>query len=174
MKKFILRHRLACSVLVAAALCGAALFVFLPRQNAQDQTGRFSKADAVTRDLRDGSKGLTRVNVATADDREAVAKYGRIVADYGSFVTLAADKGRNLSGLKLENQPVEMTIHLPGKSFDPVTDAPARSISEAGGPGYYIVQFGGIAKDEWLDSLRSEGVEILQYVPHNAFFVYAE
>ena len=34
------------------------------------------------------------------------------------------------------------------------------------------MQLGGFATDEWLDSIRDAGVEVLQYVPQNAFFVY--
>ena len=29
-------------------------------------------------------------------------------------------------------------------------------------------------KDEWLDDIREAGGEILQYIPHQAFFVYAD
>ncbi len=36
------------------------------------------------------------------------------------------------------------------------------------------MQFGGIANDDWLDSVRDAGVEILQYVPHQTFFVYGD
>ncbi|HEX8249085.1 MAG TPA: S8 family serine peptidase, partial [Pyrinomonadaceae bacterium] len=44
----------------------------------------------------------------------------------------------------------------------------------AGGKDYYIVQFAAATKDEWLESLREIGAEIVQYVPHQAFFVYAD
>ena len=36
------------------------------------------------------------------------------------------------------------------------------------------MQLGGTATDEWLDSIRDAGVEVLQYVPHQAFFVYGD
>jgi hypothetical protein len=37
-----------------------------------------------------------------------------------------------------------------------------------------MVQLGGIATDDVLDSLRGEGLEVIQYVPNNAFLVYGD
>ena len=70
-------------------------------------------------------------------------------------------------------------VNLPGGAFDPVASVRGGKVtggSEAlgsGGEGYYIVQFDKIADDEMLDALRASGVEILQYVPNRAFYVYA-
>jgi hypothetical protein len=138
---------------------------------------KFKNADAVTSAVRDKAKNFVRVNVKSPNDAKKLAKLGKIVEDYGSFVILAKNKTANLTS-DLDFQPLETTVNLPNGKFDPVYNKRAETVAPsseaAGGKGYYIVQFGGIVKDEWLDSLREVGVEILQYVPHQAFFVYAD
>ena len=157
----------------------------ITKQNAQNHISRtasfdeFAVADAITGDIRNGSKEFVRFLTKSDADRSAAAKYGRIIADYRSFVIIAKDRGTDLSRSNLEHQPKETTVNLPGAKFDPIRNPPNGTIRSGsadtpGGKGYYIVQFGGIATDEWLDSLRDTGVEILQYVPHNAFFVYGD
>ena len=70
-------------------------------------------------------------------------------------------------------------VNLPGGAFDPVASVPVWHDSadaealRSGEEGYYIIQFDKTANDEMLDGLRASGVEILQYVPNRAFYVYA-
>ncbi len=173
-------------VLVLAAL---ALYITFGenRQLAQRKTAdqrassfaKFAGSDRITDDIRSESKDFARVKVANLQDREKAATYGRIVGDYGSFVLLAKQKSSDLAQSGLDTQAVETSINLPGANFEPVGDSPANSLrlgrsATSNGKGYYIVQFGGTAKDEWLASLQEVGVEILQYVPHQAYFVYGE
>jgi hypothetical protein len=137
---------------------------------------QFSKSDEVTNEIRDRSKEIVRVELRSINDRDRVTKYGRVVEDFGSFVVLSKNKTTDMSRSGLDVQKIETDIHLPGVKFEPVEKIPAETVREgemvAGENGYYVVQLGGIAKDEWLDSIRDAGVEVLQYVPHNAFFVY--
>jgi hypothetical protein len=53
---------------------------------------------------------------------------------------------------------------------------PADLSSRAGTaePGYYLVQFIGPAKTQWLEDLKQRGIHIIHYVPHHAFLVRAE
>ncbi len=139
---------------------------------------QFSKPDSVTSDIRDRSKEVVRVQFHSIADRENVTKYGRIVQDLGSSVILAKNKNSDISRSGLDVQKIDTTINLPGAKFDPVEGPPAETIrltSESSpSGGYYILQLGATATDEWLDSLRDAGVEVLQYVPHQAFFVYGD
>ncbi len=139
---------------------------------------KFNKKDAATNLVRDKSKDFVRVKVNSPNDAQKIAKLGKIVEDYGSFVIVAKNKTANLSSNDLEFQPLETTINLPNGKFDPIYNPPTETVktaeSASSAKDYYIVQFGGIAKDEWLDSLREIGAEVLQYVPHQAFFVYAD
>jgi hypothetical protein len=153
-------------------------------QKAQEQEGsgstfeRFSTGDNVTSVIRDRSKVLARVATGSASEKEQAAKYGTIVHDYGSFVILAKKKGTNIPASRLVSQPMETSLHLPGGKFEPLDQARPEAVRPGveapKGKGYYIVQFGASVTDEWLQSLTDAGAEILQYVPHQAFFVYAD
>jgi hypothetical protein len=150
----------------------------VPPPAAKAKFEQFSRSDEVTVDIRNKSKELVRVDFRSIGDREKAIRYGRIVEDYDSFALIAKDKGKDMSRSGLDVQKIETEIHLPGAKFDPVETPTAETVtpgdSTPRGNGYYIVQFGGIAKDDWLDSVRDAGVEILQYVPNQAFFVYGD
>lgn len=141
---------------------------------------QYYKADNVTKVLRDKSKVPVRVMVNNDADREQARKLGTVIEDYGTFVVVAASRSQSLSLSKLDAATLSTTVHLPGKSFEPLQNPPAQTVTKEGasvnfgGKDYYIVQLGGPTKDEWLDSLRDAGVEVLQYVPHQAFFVYGD
>jgi hypothetical protein len=140
------------------------------------KSGQFSSPDAITSDIRSKTKDLVRVKYNTMSDRDKAAKYGRIVSDYGSFAVLVKNKKTDISRSGLETQSIETSINLPGAKFDPILRPPVGTVqpgvAASDGNGYYIVQFGGIVNDDWLDSIRNAGVEVLQYVPNNSFFVY--
>ncbi len=171
--------RVVIFLIIAIGMITAILGISNSRQSAKEkqiQSGRpekFAVSDEITYDIRDGSKSFFRVNVTDQADRDTAAGFGRIVADYSNFVIIAKSRGIDLRSLALENQPIETSISAPGAVFDPIKTPPVDTIGSGKSGGYYILQFGGIATDEWLDSLRDMGVEILQYVPHNAFFVHA-
>jgi hypothetical protein len=138
---------------------------------------QFSRPDQATRAVRDRRQTAYRVAINSMTDRANAAKLGTIVEDYGSFVIVAAAKNLNLTRAGLEGARLETTVNLPGKSFEPITDQPSETLrsGEAGsGKNYYVVQFAGTIKDEWMESLRSVGVEFLQYLPYNAYFIYAD
>lgn len=177
--------RFGISWAAAFAILGIALILSLQGQRAQEKVAddarsvAFAPADEATRAIRDGSKEIVRVITNNKAERERAAGYGPIVADYGAFVVLATDRNADLSRSGLDHQPIETSISLPGAMFDPIKDPPLATTRPGAteaktDKGYYIVQFGGIATDEWLRGLSDAGVEILQYVPNNAFFVYAD
>ncbi len=72
-----------------------------------------------------------------------------------------------------DNGPVE--IKLKSAVFDPVengsTMASLNTISSSSGTGYYIVQFPGPIENEWLETLQSSGIEIIEYIPDYAYLV---
>jgi hypothetical protein len=140
---------------------------------------KFAGRDTVTDAIRSDSAVLTRISVKNDADRKAAARIGKIVQDYGSFILVAKNREIEAKGYGLEEQTVETTVNLPGARFDPVKQPPQGSLrlgaaTTAPGAGYYILQFGGTATDEWLKSVSDAGVEVLQYVSHQAYFVYAD
>ena len=133
------------------------------------------KQDAVKQAIRDKDVEVVRVNIRSEEERKRAIQLGTLISDYDSFVVIAVRPSSiNLSGL--DHQKLDTTVNLPGDKFDPLVRPPVGTASaKASSPkaGYYIVQFGGIVNDDWLDELRN-AVEIIQYVPNQAFFVYGE
>jgi hypothetical protein len=169
---------------------GIFLYTFLGSginpQNAQEQQSKesifkkYENPDDLTRVIRDTSKNFVVVKTNSEAERETVYKNNEIVEDYGSFVLTAKSKSQKPTASDLESQTLNTTINLPGGKFEPITDQPSLKVGtdlqkeDTTGKKYYIVQFGGIAKDEWLESLREVGAEIVQYIPHQAFIVYGD
>ncbi|HEX8184189.1 MAG TPA: S8 family serine peptidase, partial [Blastocatellia bacterium] len=79
-----------------------------------------------------------------------------------------------LSGYILDTTNPDATYsRLPGDLRRPdIADALARGTQPQG--GLYIVQFIGPIRDEWLDALKVTGVEVVTYVPSNAYIVRAD
>ncbi|MGI8884956.1 MAG: hypothetical protein ACR2IA_12015, partial [Pyrinomonadaceae bacterium] len=133
-------------------------------QNAQEQKlaetlKKFETPDNITRLMRDDSKAVAIVRFNNDAERGAIYETGNVIEDYGSFVLVANDKSQKIANSGAELQKLETTINLPNGKFEPFTDESSQSISaealkaDASGKNYYIVQFGGIAKGEWLESL---------------------
>ncbi len=141
---------------------------------------KFKNSDSITELVRDETKDFVRVKINKIEDRAKVAALGTIVEDYGSFITLAKNKTNKLANSGLDIQNLETSINLPAGKFEPL-DAPSEQkfdpnvqSLENSGKNYYIVQFASTTKGEWVESLEEIGVEVLQYVPHQAYFVYAD
>lgn len=179
------RARIVFVLAVCAAIAGGILTIGGPRQEAQRirteprLAGRYSdfaRADRVTAEIRDPSRRLVRIDTTSETGRTAAASFGTIVEDYGTFVVASAPAGRKApTGVNI----LKTTVHLPGAEFEPLPGsadagpvAAAFGAGTAPGEGYYMVQFGTVANDELLDSLRDAGVEVLQYIPHQAFLVH--
>ena len=107
---------------------------------------KYKKADDVTRAVRDRTKDFVRVKVGGPNDAQKIARLGKIVEDYGSFVIVAKDKTANFRAGNLEFQPLETSINLPHGNFEPVYETRQETVlgskSVESGKGYYIVQFG--------------------------------
>ena len=139
----------------------------------QARFSQFENSDAITADIRSPRRQIFRINIKHERDRAVAAKYGSIIEDYGTFVVLSKDKRTDMSISGLDIQEIDTTLNLPGTKFDPVASPPEEGARNEG-KGYYIIQFGGTVNDVWLDSVRDTGVEILQYIPNQAFFVYGD
>lgn len=137
---------------------------------------KFSRADKATAAVRDASQTAYRIDIRSLDDRAKIDKIGTVIEDYGSFVIVSAGGKFNSAKAGVQAERFNTTINLPGKNFDPVKERADETLQRGGNSpekNYYILQFAGTVKGEWIESLRSEGVEFLQYLPHNAYHVYA-
>lgn len=187
MSSFINGRRVFAAILVAiAAIAAHEEYLKLPHTarasvRVQDPilAEKFRGADTVTNSIRSESKLLSRIQINSAADREKAAQLGTIVQDYRTFVVVSKNRGIEAKQQGLDEQELETTINLAGARFDPIKQPPDGSLrlgpsATGSGRGYYIIQFGSTVTDEWLKSVRDAGVEVLQYVPHQAFFVYAD
>ena len=130
--------------------------------------------DALTGVIRDGKRRLVRFKLKNADDLDRAYRSGTLLQNFETFALISQPAGTKLPDVSAK--VIETTVSLPGKSFDPIASPRDETVyaNSSPEPGYYIVQFGGLVTDEWLDDLRTAGIEILQYVPHQAFLVYGD
>ncbi len=146
---------------------------------------KFAQPDRITKQIRDASKNFARIEINDINDREKAAQIGEIIEDYGSFVIVAVagnnkakNKKTDAPAAELAAQTLETSINLPNGKFEPLKEVLTENFtaekigSMLEEKNYFIVQFGATTKDEWLESLREIGAEIVQYVPHQAFIVY--
>lgn len=184
-KSFSIVVRIAAIFLAITGIIAGVLMLGIPTQNAQIRSpgsrplGRYAKfatSDAITSEIRTPGRKLLRIETPTRTDLDHAASLGTIVGDYGSFVVISTSPTKRL---QRNAEMIDTKVHLAGASFDPIVQVPQATVASrglAGAPsaGYYIVQLGTIANGEILDSLRDAGIEILQYVPNQAFFVYGD
>jgi hypothetical protein len=141
---------------------------------------KFKVSDSVTELIRNETKDFVRVKINRIEDRAKAAELGTVIEDYGSFVIVAKVKTNKLSNSELDFQNLETSINLPVGKFEPLNAPSGQKFEsndltlESSGKNYYIVQFAATTKDEWLQSLEEVGVQVLQYIPHQAYFVYAD
>ena len=110
-----------------------------------------------------GSFRLVVVNEQAMGGRAALQALAAAVQDNFNLIAL--------NGYLLDTTNAEATYStLPAdlRKTD-IADALARGIQPAG--GLYIVQFAGPIQDAWLDALKATGVEVVTYIPSNAYIV---
>lgn len=121
-----------------------------------------------------------RLLIRKSADRESAPRFGEVVDDYGSYVLVrlpeAALQRARSAGLDIEI--IEENVGLGAFRFDPGQGAPSIPAAFADNdhgpdPRYYIVQFRGPIREEWIAGVRGKGVEPIHYVPDNSMLVHA-
>lgn len=110
------------------------------------------------------------VRVLTTNPDEVRLASDLALADYGSFawgrLSAAELADMKQQGLLVSTLDEPFTLHLGGEQFDPLVSR------RAGGPwseyqpdptgDFYLVQFPGPVRPEWLQSIRQSGAELAQ------------
>jgi hypothetical protein len=149
------------SLAVVALAALAALFTSAPAGSSK----------TVSTEVRVRRPQLLRIWTPNEADKTAVRAFASGVEDHGTFVVAEADvAGVAQKGLDFEVLP--RSIHLPGATFEPPNDRGMR-FRPTDGPGYYVVQFSSLITSADLDAVERAGGTVIQYVPHQAYFVYA-
>lgn len=118
------------------------------------------------------------------DDAAAVQSSGiqsQFKHDYGNFTWLVLDT-TGLTRLHEAGIPFQEDnggeIRFLDWRFDPLVNPPAELSQNApedgSGKKLALVQLRGPASDLWLDSLRANGLDLLQYYPHHTYLVLAK
>ena len=70
------------------------------------------------------------------------------------------------------------SIHLRGGDIDTTRPASSPSVNarqmRVNGKQFWLVQFVGPIQSAWLDQLRTDGAEIVQYLPNNAYMIWTD
>lgn len=185
-KKFQINWRLFAGFVVFVGLIAIFAGVVFNPLKAQEKNvkkavfEKYQTGDVVTEIVRDDANDFVRVKINSIEDRAKVSHLGTVIEDYGSFVILAKDKSKNLETAALDIQNLETSINLPSGKFEPLGGQNESAVKSGGqienstGKDYYIVQFAASTRGEWLESLEEIGAEVVQYIPHQAYFVYAD
>jgi uncharacterized repeat protein (TIGR01451 family) len=116
------------------------------------------------------------------DDYEAIGHelHPELVLDYGSFIWLIVPS-RDLIilqqlGILFEHQEAAFELLLSRFRFDPLDGEPElppdqQTSYAPGEEGFYLVQFVGPVRDEWLAELEAAGVLLIQFQPSFAYIV---
>jgi len=120
-----------------------------------------------------------------ASDAETLAQLKRSgatqLADYGAFSLWRVPQTQQAAFVGRDSVTPATdfdTIYLRNGVLDttktpPPVAANARQ-TKVGGPQFWIVQFVGPIKPDWLDGLRADGLAIVQYLPNNAYVVWGD
>ena len=110
------------------------------------------------------------------------ARNGRTVADYGTFAIVEVDSA-TADELTLKKQGEwrdDYNVLMLSASLIDTTSDEALKMQEAGavvnasGRSLHLVQFRGPIKPEWYQAMTDTGVEVVTYIPNNAYIVYGD
>jgi hypothetical protein len=128
-------------------------------------------------------RGTRKVRVSDpAVSRELQDSGAALLADYGAFQLLEADAARVaplIHAGRAEARHEEDLVLLNTGTVDTLGEQArgqgrAQPLESFSGRRLHLVQFVGPVKPEWYSALRDTGAQIVTYVPHNAYLVYAD
>lgn len=132
---------------------------------------------------------LFRVTTVTQAEKAAARNLGQVVEDYGNSMVISASGAQAeavrraaAGGSGVAVEALDLTIGLRSFKFDPRSANPARGAQFRGASrdaaaaegDYYLVQFAAPIREQWLKELRSLGADLIQYVPNQAYLIYAK
>jgi hypothetical protein len=101
----------------------------------------------------------------------------KLIADYGAF-QLYSTPAAPFSSANVQGFQDADTVFLntgPINTADPTFRArSSRTLGKFSGKQLHLVQFVGPIKPEWWNELTKTGVEVVTYIPNNAYLVYGD
>jgi len=110
--------------------------------------------------------------------RQLVAQGAKVIGDYGTFSVLSADDSL-LGGIsnRVEVADEWNLIRLNARPINtsaPEAKALRKTVGAFTGKRLHLVQFAGPIKERWLAELKQSGVQVVSYIPENAYLVYGD
>jgi hypothetical protein len=119
-----------------------------------------------------------KVQVSTLAEAQALeAQGGQIVADYGGFKLYAVDANTTNLPSSAEGRNAYNSILLNAGQIDtsrPAAQARRATVGEFAGKRLHLIQFAGPIQPAWRTELLQAGVEVVNYIPYNAYLVYGD
>lgn len=112
--------------------------------------------------------------------RHVLEEGGRVIADYGSYKLLEvnSDIAREIGNDdKVEFRDEYNLIMLNAGELDTTDEKLAEAKPQGlnfSGKRLHLVQFAGPVRPEWFDELVDAGVQVISYIPNNAYLVYGD
>ena len=123
--------------------------------------------------------GLRKVILYAGDERGRAALAARgaqPIGDYGAYSLWQVPEGgaADLSAAGLAARPELDQLLLREATLD--TRSVELGATSAAGHGrqFYLVQFAGPVRDEWLADLRATGAQVVAYVPHDGYVIWGD
>src|SRR5262245_57095872 len=104
----------------------------------------------------------------------------RLIADYGGFQVLAVDPTTAASlagqdGGEIRNDYDVIQLNTgPIHTTSPEAQALRTGAGAFSGKRLYLVQFAGPILPAWVEALEKTGVQVITYIPANAYLVYGD
>ena len=149
-----------------AYLSGGALHKLVLSQDDEELYAELRNRGAITQEFDYGSFKVVIINESILGGRDALSRLRAPVRDDQNLIFL------NGHVLDTTNAQVS-SLALPSE-LRQTRMAEALADGRAPDRGLYIIQFAGPVQDAWLDAVRETGVDVISYIPSNAYVVRAE
>lgn len=128
--------------------------------------GELREQGAISQEFDYGSFKMVIINESNVGGREALARLSAPVRDDQNVIFL--------NGHALDTTHAQISSLALPSELRQTEMADAIASGRAPDRGLYLLQFAGPVQDAWLDTLRETGVELVSYIPSNAYVVRAE
>jgi PKD repeat protein len=145
------------------------------------RAGSFGSALAqpATNHARDGTFTKVRVN-DPAVGRELANQGAELIADYGSFNVYRVDKAQlnhlpksKAGKLSAISDQIKLNAEVLDTTFAQ-TQTLRKPVRSDDGLRLHLIQFAGPVKPEWRQALERTGVQVVAYIPQNAFLIFGK
>ncbi len=124
---------------------------------------------------------FVRIDSKASEQTTRLGMHPKFAVDYGSFRVLELDDAdfEKLTASRITHvDQIDYSLILGESRFDPLLESPAvadawAAVPRSTGSDLRLIQFVGPPKQEWLDRMAGDGIQVVQYIHPNAYVVYS-